>query len=113
MAVSDYHLPMPAHLDGLWGHHLEGEQQFLGTFRAGKVRYFRHTVSMLRSLVSHFLGNPLCVGCEQRPVVADYLCQYCLAKVAAFTARSEGRIDRHNTLNSQSTHRGITINNPY
>ena len=54
------------HLDG-YGvifYQLDGEQQFLGTFRAGEIRYFRHTVSMLRSLISHFTGNPTCVGCE-------------------------------------------------
>jgi len=49
---------------------------------------------MIRSLVSHFRGDPICVGCEQHPVVADYLCQYCLAKVAAFTARREERVPK-------------------
>jgi hypothetical protein len=39
---------------------------------------------MWRSLISHFRGQPICVGCENHPVAADYLCCYCLAKVADF-----------------------------
>jgi hypothetical protein len=37
---------------------------------------------MIASILSHFRGNPLCVGCEQHRVVHDYLCQYCLEKLA-------------------------------
>jgi hypothetical protein len=44
---------------------------------------------MLRSLVSHFRGEPICVGCEEHPVVSDYLCQYCLAKLADFLAERD------------------------
>jgi hypothetical protein len=39
---------------------------------------------MIRSIVSYFRGNPLCVGCEEHPVASEYLCRYCLAKVAQF-----------------------------
>ena len=37
---------------------------------------------MIVSILSHFRGDPLCVGCEEPRVVQDYLCQDCLDKVA-------------------------------
>jgi SUMO ligase MMS21 Smc5/6 complex component len=36
---------------------------------------------MIVSILSHFRGDPLCVGCEEHRVVRDYLCQHCLEKV--------------------------------
>jgi hypothetical protein len=51
---------------------------------------------MLRSIISHFRGNPICVGCEEHPVVVDYLCRYCLAKVARFfDERKEKELNLH------------------
>lgn len=47
---------------------------------------------MLRSLVSHFRGEPICVGCEEHPAVSDYLCEYCLMKVADFFAEKDGDV---------------------
>jgi len=44
---------------------------------------------MIVSILSHFRGTPLCVGCEEHQVVRDYLCQHCLDKVAALDKKRD------------------------
>ena len=64
-------------------------KHILGDHSADGNRILWDHRSMLRSLVSHFRGEPICVGCEEHPVVSDYLCEYCLSKLADFLAEKD------------------------